>query len=198
MPQATWKIGLLHATLAIPGRTDHDEVVVTAEEIAATGLDYLALGHWHSAQTAKTKGVTYAYAGAPEPVAVDQDRAGKVLLVTLDDGAGDHVVKVEERTVGRTTFERRELDAATIESQPALITKLKAQANDKSLDDTERLIARLKMAELPRNGNRTRIRNRCEVTGRPRAYYRKFRLARVMLRELANKGMIPGLTKSSW
>ena len=76
--------------------------------------------------------------------------------------------------------------------------KLKAQANDKSLDDTERLIARLKMAELPRNGNRTRIRNRCEVTGRPRAYYRKFRLARVTLRELANQGMIPGLTKSSW
>ena len=76
--------------------------------------------------------------------------------------------------------------------------KLKAQANDKSLDDTERLIARLKMAELPRNGNRTRIRNRCALTGRPRAYYRKFGLARVMLRDLANKGLIPGLTKSSW
>ncbi|MFW2831654.1 30S ribosomal protein S14 [Sphingomonas sp. ID0503] len=75
---------------------------------------------------------------------------------------------------------------------------LKAKANDESLDETERLIARLKMAELPRNGNPTRIRNRCEVTGRPRAYYRKFRLARVMLRDLANKGMIPGLTKSSW
>ncbi len=76
--------------------------------------------------------------------------------------------------------------------------KLKAAANDKSLDETERLIARLKMAELPRNSNPTRIRNRCEITGRPRAYYRKFRLARVMLRELANKGLIPGLTKSSW
>ena len=76
--------------------------------------------------------------------------------------------------------------------------KLKAIANDKSLDDTERLIARLKMAEIPRNGNPTRIRNRCELTGRPRAYYRKFRLARVMLRDLANKGLIPGLTKSSW
>jgi small subunit ribosomal protein S14 len=76
--------------------------------------------------------------------------------------------------------------------------KLKATANDESLDDTERLIARLKMAELPRNGNPTRIRNRCELTGRPRAYYRKFRLARVMLRDLANKGLIPGLTKSSW
>ena len=76
--------------------------------------------------------------------------------------------------------------------------KLKAIANDESLDETERLIARLKMSELPRNANPTRIRNRCEITGRPRAYYRKFRLARVMLRELANKGQIPGVTKSSW
>ena len=76
--------------------------------------------------------------------------------------------------------------------------KLKAIANDESKDDTERLIARLKMAEIPRNGNPTRVRNRCEITGRPRAYYRKFRLARVMLRELANKGLIPGVTKSSW
>jgi small subunit ribosomal protein S14 len=75
---------------------------------------------------------------------------------------------------------------------------LKAVANDESLDDTERLMARLKMAEIPRNGNPTRIRNRCEMTGRPRAYYRKFRLARVMLRDLANKGLIPGVTKSSW
>ena len=76
--------------------------------------------------------------------------------------------------------------------------KLKAQANDKSAEETDRLIARLKMAELPRNANPTRIRNRCEVTGRPRAYYRKFRLCRVQLRELANKGLIPGVTKSSW
>lgn len=76
--------------------------------------------------------------------------------------------------------------------------RLKAIANDKSLDDTERLMARLKLAEIPRNGNPTRIRNRCELTGRPRGYYRKFRLARVMLRDLANKGLIPGVTKSSW
>ena len=76
--------------------------------------------------------------------------------------------------------------------------KLKAIAADKSLDETERLIARLKMAEIPRNGNPTRIRNRCELTGRPRGSYRKFRLARVILRDLANKGMIPGVTKSSW
>ena len=76
--------------------------------------------------------------------------------------------------------------------------RLKATANDKTLDDGERLIARLRMAEIPRNANPTRVRNRCEVTGRPRAYYRKFRLCRIQLRDLANKGLIPGVTKSSW
>jgi small subunit ribosomal protein S14 len=76
--------------------------------------------------------------------------------------------------------------------------RLKAIANDESKDETERLIARLKLAEIPRNANPTRVRNRCEITGRARGYYRKFRLSRVMLRELANKGLIPGVTKSSW
>ncbi|WP_265570098.1 30S ribosomal protein S14 [Sphingomicrobium nitratireducens] len=85
-----------------------------------------------------------------------------------------------------------------VEQTAPKLAKLKAIANDKSLDDTERLIARLKMAELPRNGNPTRVRNRCELTGRSRGYYRKFRLSRIMLRELANKGLIPGVTKSSW
>ena len=80
----------------------------------------------------------------------------------------------------------------------AKLAKLKAKANDTSVDETERLIARLKMAELPRNANPTRVRNRCELTGRSRGFYRKFRLSRVMLRELGNKGLIPGLTKSSW
>jgi small subunit ribosomal protein S14 len=76
--------------------------------------------------------------------------------------------------------------------------RLKAVANDESAEDGDRLIARLKMAEIPRNGNPTRVRNRCELTGRPRAYYRKFRLCRIQLRDLANKGLIPGVTKSSW
>jgi DNA repair exonuclease SbcCD nuclease subunit len=128
-PPAAWKIGLLHAALSIPGRTDHDEVVITTEEIAASGLDYLGLGHWHSAQVAKAGGVTYAYAGAPEPVAVDQDRAGKALLVTLDAPAGRRTVTVEERTVGRTTFERVDIDAATVESQPALLARLRASGS---------------------------------------------------------------------
>ena len=85
-----------------------------------------------------------------------------------------------------------------VQKHAAKYQKLRAIADDESKDDTERLIARLKMAEVPRNGNPTRIRNRCELTGRPRGYYRKFRLARVMLRDLANKGLIPGVTKSSW
>ena len=76
--------------------------------------------------------------------------------------------------------------------------KLKAIADDESLDEGERLIARLKMAELPRNANPTRVRNRCATTGRPRGYYRKFGLNRIELRDLGNKGLIPGLTKSSW
>jgi small subunit ribosomal protein S14 len=76
--------------------------------------------------------------------------------------------------------------------------RLKAVAGDESRDETERLMARLKLAGIPRNGNPTRVRNRCETTGRPRAYYRKFRLCRIQLRDLANKGMIPGVTKSSW
>ena len=76
--------------------------------------------------------------------------------------------------------------------------KLKAIADDKSLDESERMIARLKMAEIPRNANPTRVRNRCATTGRPRGYYRKFGINRIELRNLGNKGLIPGLTKSSW
>lgn len=76
--------------------------------------------------------------------------------------------------------------------------KLKAIADDESLDETERLMARLKMAELPRNANPTRVRNRCSTTGRPRGYYRKFGLSRIALRELAHRGELPGVTKSSW
>src|SRR4028119_466031 len=76
--------------------------------------------------------------------------------------------------------------------------RLKAIADDESRDETERLMARLKMAEIPRNGNPTRVRNRCELTGRSRAYYRKFRLSRIMLRELANKGLLPGAPTASW
>ena len=76
--------------------------------------------------------------------------------------------------------------------------QLKAMAKDTSLTPEERFRARLKLAELPRNSNPTRVRNRCGVTGRPRAYYRKFNLSRIALRELGSQGKIPGLVKSSW
>ena len=76
--------------------------------------------------------------------------------------------------------------------------RLKAVASDQSKPAEERFAARLKLAQMPRNSSATRIRNRCELTGRTRAVYRKFRLSRIMLRELGNKGLIPGLTKSSW
>jgi small subunit ribosomal protein S14 len=75
---------------------------------------------------------------------------------------------------------------------------LKAIANNESLPLEDRFEARLKLAELPRNSSKTRIRNRCELTGRPRAYYRKLRMSRISLRELGNQGQIPGLVKSSW
>ena len=75
---------------------------------------------------------------------------------------------------------------------------LKAIANDESLPLEDRFEARLKLAELPRNSSSTRIRNRCEVTGRPRAYYRKLKMSRISLRELGSLGLIPGLVKSSW
>ncbi|WP_430911881.1 30S ribosomal protein S14 [Methylobacterium sp. sgz302541] len=75
---------------------------------------------------------------------------------------------------------------------------LLAVANNEALEMEERFEARLKLAELPRNSSATRIRNRCEITGRPRAFYRKIGVSRVALRELGNRGLIPGLVKSSW
>jgi small subunit ribosomal protein S14 len=76
--------------------------------------------------------------------------------------------------------------------------RLKAAASDKQLPPEERFAARLKLAELPRNSSSTRIKNRCQLTGRPRGYYRKFKLSRIALRELASQGQIPGMVKSSW
>ena len=97
-----------------------------------------------------------------------------------------------------SSINKNERRKKLVQKHAAKYEKLRAIADDESKDETERLIARLKMAEVPRNGNPTRVRNRCELTGRSRAYYRKFRLSRIMLREMGNKGLIPGLTKSSW
>src|ERR1019366_653026 len=77
-------------------------------------------------------------------------------------------------------------------------SRLKAIANDKNRPLEDRFEATLKLAALPRNGSATRIRNRCEVTGRARAYYRKLKMSRIALRDYSSKGLIPGMVKSSW
>lgn len=76
--------------------------------------------------------------------------------------------------------------------------ELKAIVMDRSLEPEERFAAQLKLAELPRNGAAVRVRNRCEISGRPRGYYRKFKMSRIALRELGSLGRVPGLVKSSW
>jgi small subunit ribosomal protein S14 len=76
--------------------------------------------------------------------------------------------------------------------------RLKDDAKNEALPSEERFKARLKLAELPRNSSPCRVRSRCLLTGRPRAVYRKFKLSRIALRELASAGLIPGMTKSSW
>ncbi|MBN2907639.1 MAG: 30S ribosomal protein S14 [Rhodobacteraceae bacterium] len=75
---------------------------------------------------------------------------------------------------------------------------LKEIANNEDLPMEERFTARLKLAKLPRNSSATRLHNRCQLTGRPHAYYRKLKVSRIMLRELGSKGQIPGMVKSSW
>jgi small subunit ribosomal protein S14 len=89
---------------------------------------------------------------------------------------------------------RRKLAAQTAEKRK----RLKDIANDRKLPAEDRFAARLKLAEMPRNSSPTRIRNRCELTGRARGVYRKFKLCRNQLRELASQGRIPGIVKSSW
>jgi len=82
--------------------------------------------------------------------------------------------------------------------QAAKRAELKAMVKDQNLDPQERFAAVLKLAKMPRNGSRVRYRNRCAITGRPHAYYGKFGLCRIQLRDLGSMGLIPGLVKSSW
>jgi small subunit ribosomal protein S14 len=88
--------------------------------------------------------------------------------------------------------------AKMVKQHAAKRAKLKAMSKDLKLPPEERFAARMKLAEMPRNSSKVRIRNRCELTGRARAFYRKFKLSRIALRELASTGQIPGMVKSSW
>ena len=98
----------------------------------------------------------------------------------------------------KSSVNKNERRAKMAKQGAARRARLKAIARDKSKTPEERFEAQLKLAELPRNSSATRIRNRCSLTGRPRAFYRKFKLSRIALRELASAGQIPGMVKSSW
>ncbi|MEW5888131.1 MAG: 30S ribosomal protein S14 [Pseudomonadota bacterium] len=93
---------------------------------------------------------------------------------------------------------REEKRAKLVARYAAKRAELKAQINNTKLSEEERMAARLKLQQLPRNANPTRQRNRCALTGRPRGYFRKFGLCRNKLREIAFRGEVPGMTKASW
>ncbi|SFV32922.1 small subunit ribosomal protein S14 [Devosia crocina] len=97
-----------------------------------------------------------------------------------------------------SSIEKNNKRAALAKQYAAKRAALKATVKDQSASIEERFKASLKLAELPRNSAKVRIRNRCEVSGRPRGYYRKLKMSRIALRQLGNLGQIPGLVKSSW
>ena len=98
----------------------------------------------------------------------------------------------------KSSIEKNKRRMRLVKQFAAKRTRLKAIANNQNTAEEERFAARLKLAELPRNSAPNRVRNRCELTGRPRGTYRKFKLSRIALRELASTGQIPGMVKSSW
>ena len=98
----------------------------------------------------------------------------------------------------KSSIEKNEKRRKMAKKFSARRARLKAITKNQTLSMEERFAAQLKLAVLPRNSSPNRIRNRCELTGRPRAYYRKVKMSRMALRELGNKGLIPGLVKSSW
>ena len=97
-----------------------------------------------------------------------------------------------------SAVEKNKRRIRTVEAKGGRRDALRAIIRDKSKPLEERFAAQLKLNEEPRNSSRIRIRNRCEVTGRPRGYYRKLKMSRIALRDLASMGQVPGVTKSSW
>ena len=124
-----WRVAMIHGSMVIPGKVEQDDVIFSSTEVAASGLDYLALGHWHSWLTGQAGSTTWAYPGAPEPLALDQTGAGRVAIVNLEERAGERVVTVEPVTVGRTRFGALELAATEIPSQAALVNRLMGLAD---------------------------------------------------------------------
>jgi small subunit ribosomal protein S14 len=104
----------------------------------------------------------------------------------------------DETMAKKSAIENNNRRARLVKKYAGRRKRLMATANNEALPMEERFEARLKLASVPRNSAANRVRNRCEVTGRPRGYYRKLKMSRIALRELGNKGLIPGLVKSSW
>ena len=98
----------------------------------------------------------------------------------------------------KSSIEKNARRAKLAKSVAVRRARLKAVAIDRTAPPEDRFAAQLKLAELPRNSSKTRVRNRCELTGRPRGYYRKFKMSRIAMRELSSAGQIPGVLKSSW
>jgi small subunit ribosomal protein S14 len=98
----------------------------------------------------------------------------------------------------KSAVEKNEHRKVLVQRYAAKRAELKKIVMDRSLPPEERFEATLKLAALPRNSSKVRVRNRCMLTGRPRAYYRKFGLSRIALRELASEGQVPGVVKASW
>lgn len=162
-----WQIGMIHGSLAMPGKFERDDVLFTEAEVGASGLHYLALGHWHSFREGRAGNTTWAYSGAPEMVALDQDGAGQVLIVELADRDGRVTVAVQPHAVGRTKFEKLELDAAAIASQADLERLLRERAGpDRVLDvrvvgvKPEKLDLNVDELERQLHGNFLRLRVR--------------------------------------
>lgn len=97
-----------------------------------------------------------------------------------------------------SAIHRNKKRVAMVKSLAAKRARLKAVTMDQKLQPEERFAASLKLAALPRNSSKVRIHNRCEISGRPKAYYRKLRMSRIALRDMASSGQIPGMVKSSW
>ena len=98
----------------------------------------------------------------------------------------------------KSAIEKNKRRERIVKNASAKRARLKGIAEDRSLPAEERFAARMKLAEMPRNSSPVRLRNRCELTGRPRGFYRRFRISRIALRELASTGQIPGMVKASW
>ena len=98
----------------------------------------------------------------------------------------------------KSAVEKNQKRSRLVVQYAARRAELKAISKNEELPQEERFAARLKLAALPRNSSKTRLRNRCELTGRPRGVYRKLKLSRIGLRDMASNGQIPGMVKSSW